>query len=210
MDGFKFVSKNEYLSIKNRIAELIIFVQNEIRHEFTFNFKFIGPCQKNMVTINESKYIGYDFNVRFYINDNIRKAEEVKKIFIDAIKLYLKTNGNDELVDDSNTIRINIFDENYLVLKHSLDIEIVRKNELDEIQFIKKKNNTYTWVKETSGSLSLDEKYDLLIECGLKDFIKYQYIKRRNNEPTKKSMIIFEECIAAIYHEFYDNDRSFL
>ena len=210
MDGFKFVSKNEYLNIKNRIAELILFVQNEIRREFTFNFKFIGPCQKNMVTINESKYIGYDFNVRFYINDNIRKAEEVKKIFIDAIKLYLKTNGNDELVDDSNTIRINIFDENYLVLKHSLDIEIVRKNELDEIQFIKKKNNTYTWVKETSGNLSLDEKYDLLIVCGLKDFIKYQYIKRRNNEPTKKSMIIFEECIAAIYHEFYDNDRSFL
>lgn len=210
MDGFKFVSKNECIQLKNKINDLILFLQKEIKSYFTFSYKYIGPCQRNMVTMNEAKYVGYDFNVSFFINNNKMEAKEVKKIFINAIKSYLKVNGNDELVDDINGIRIKIKDDNYLVLKHTLDIEITRKNELDEIQYIKKKNNNYIWFNETKGNLSLDEKYDLLIECGLKDFIKYQYLKRRNNEPNKKSMIIFEECIAAIYHEFYDNDRSFL
>ena len=210
MDGFKFVSKSECIKFKNRINELILFVQKEVKSYFTFSFKFIGPCQKNMVTMNEAKYIGCDFNVSFFINNTKMEAEEVKKIFINAIKLYLKVNGNDEVVDELNGIRININDDNYLVLKHTLDIEITRKNDLDEIQYIKKKNNNYCWCKETEGNLSLDDKYDLLIECGLKEFIKYQYIKRRNNEPNKQSIIIYEECIAAIYHEFYDNERSFL
>ena len=209
MDGFKFVSKNEYLNIKNGMNDLILFIQKEIKSSFTFSFQFSGPCQKNMVTINESKYIGYDFNVKFYINDNKLDANDVNKIITDAIKIYLKTNSNYELIDDSNGIRININDDNYLALKHTLDIEIYKKDN-EELLYIKYKNNNYIWAKESIGNLSLDNKYDLLIECGLKDFIKYQYIKRRNNEPTKKSMIIFEECIAAIYHEFYDNDRSFL
>ena len=210
MDGFKFVSKNECIEFKNKINELISYIQKDIKSYFTFSFKYVGPCQRNMVTFNEAKYIGYDFNIRFNINDNERSADEIKNIFIKSINNYLRVNGNDELIDDINGIRILFKDDNYLVLKHTLDIEIVRKNDNGDIQYIKKKNNNYIWCKETIGNLSLDDKYDLLIECGLKDFIKYQYLKRRNNEPNKKSIIIFEECIAAIYHEFYDNERSFL
>ena len=140
MDGFKFVSKNECIEFKNKINELISYIQKDIKSYFTFSFKYIGPCQRNMVTFNEAKYIGYDFNIRFNINDNERSADEIKNIFIKSINNYLRVNGNDELIDDINGIRIVFKDDNYLVLKHTLDIEIVRKNDNGDIQYIKKKN----------------------------------------------------------------------
>ena len=210
MCEFKFVSKNEYIKYKGIINEIISFTQKELKNKFTFNYQFVGPCTKNMVTKCEEKYIGYDFNVRIIINNNDLEAEDVKFMVMKSLNIYLNQYGYDKCIDDQKGIDIYLTDPNYLVLKHNLFIEI-RRNNLDKVQYIyKQPNGNYCWHKETSGALSLNDKYNLLTECGLKEFIKYQYIKRRNAEPTKKSIVVFEECIAAIYHEFYDNDRSFL
>lgn len=210
MCDFKYVSKNEYVKYKGIISEIIQLAQKDLKKDFTFSFQFVGPCSKNMVTICEEKYIGYDFDLKLIINDTSMKTEDIKLSIMKKLNIYLKQYGYDKCIDDSKFIVIKLNDPNYLALKHSLYIEIAKENEDDYSYILKNKDGNYCWHKETKGALGLNNKYDLLVECGLKEFIKYQYLKRKNAEPNKKSMLVYEECIAAIYHEFYDNDRSFL
>lgn len=208
-DGFRYVNKNEYIKTKSNINSLIQSIAKEIKNELTFNYKYIGPSTYNMITINESKYIGYEFNILITLNKNDLKEEDIINIFINAINKYKNLYDIDDLIITSNGITLKLIDNNYLALKHTLDIEIGIINN-NELEIMKKKKGFYVYSKETKGNKSLTEKYDLLIQCGLKEFIKYQYLKRKNNYPNKKAILIFSETIAAIYHEFYDNEKSFL
>ena len=51
MDGFKFVSKNECIEFKNKINELISYIQKDIKSYFTFSFKYV-ECVKNIEVIS--------------------------------------------------------------------------------------------------------------------------------------------------------------
>ena len=49
MNDFKYVSKEMRKPIKKNLIEIINNVQNYVREEFTFQFKFIGKRAGNIV-----------------------------------------------------------------------------------------------------------------------------------------------------------------
>ena len=90
MNDFKYVSKKEYLPVKNELIELIKIVQNEVRKYFTFSFSFIGSASRNMITRDNNSNIGYDFDVNIRVNDEQENysAEEIKRILMNGFNKY--------------------------------------------------------------------------------------------------------------------------
>ena len=71
MRDFRYVTKAEYANAKEDLERLIHAVQNEVREDFTFQYKFIGSVARNMVTIDYSSNVGYDFDVNIYVKKGI-------------------------------------------------------------------------------------------------------------------------------------------
>ena len=82
MKDFEYVTKKEYLPVKNELIELINLVQDEVRDKFTFRFDFIGSASRNMITRDKKSNIGYDFDVNIRVNDddNEYSAKEIRRI----------------------------------------------------------------------------------------------------------------------------------
>ena len=64
--------------------ELIHKVQDEVRDSFTFQYKFVGSVQRNMVTCDVKSNAGFDFDVNIMVNDDDKdfEAEEIKNILM--------------------------------------------------------------------------------------------------------------------------------
>lgn len=90
MKDFEYVTKKEYLPVKNELIELINLVQDEVRDKFTFRFDFIGSASRNMITRDKKSNIGYDFDVNIRVNDddNEYSAKEIRRILKDGFDKY--------------------------------------------------------------------------------------------------------------------------
>lgn len=53
MHDFKYVPPAEWKPVKERIIDLIHFVQNDVRNRFTFQYQFIGSSSRKMITRDE-------------------------------------------------------------------------------------------------------------------------------------------------------------
>ena len=74
MNHFEYVSKSKYMPVK----ELIINknqVQDELREQFTFDYKFIGSSSRNMITYDPETNKGYDFDINIEVNDFDEKLQ---------------------------------------------------------------------------------------------------------------------------------------
>ena len=79
MYHFQYVSKKELKPAKKQLMELIHKVQDEVRDSFTFQYKFVGSVQRNMVTCDVKSNAGFDFDVNIMVNDDDKdfEAEEI-------------------------------------------------------------------------------------------------------------------------------------
>ena len=84
MYHFQYVSKKELKPAKKQLMELIHKVQDEVRDSFTFQYKFVGSVQRNMVTCDVKSNAGFDFDVNIMVNDDDKdfEAEEIKNILM--------------------------------------------------------------------------------------------------------------------------------
>lgn len=67
MNHFEYVSKSKYMPVKKELIKIINQVQDELREQFTFDYKFIGSSSRNMSTYDPKTNKGYDFDINIDI-----------------------------------------------------------------------------------------------------------------------------------------------
>lgn len=99
MYHFQYVAKKELKPAKKQLMELIHKVQDEVRDSFTFQYKFVGSVQRNMVTWDVKSNAGFDFDVNIMVNDDDEKfdAKKIKNILMCAFNKYARKYGYDFL-----------------------------------------------------------------------------------------------------------------
>ena len=207
MQDFKYVSKKEFAPIKAELLELIHKVQDIIRHKFTFNYKFIGSVDRNMVTYDKKSNIGFDFDVDIYIDDDDEKytPKQLRSTLKHAIDKVAPSYGYDYCEDSTRVLTIK--KKNYKTAKilHSCDFAIVFDGR-DGQQYIRhnKNNGTYTWEFQGNGFERLPDKIDWIKNNDLWNNLRNYYIekKNKNDDPNKHSRSIFAESVHEIYQKY--------
>ncbi|MCR5786395.1 MAG: hypothetical protein K6G28_01680 [Acholeplasmatales bacterium] len=224
MKDFEYVTKKEYLPVKNELIELINLVQDEVRDKFTFRFDFIGSASRNMITRDKKSNTGYDFDVNIRVNDddNEYSAKEIRRILKDGFDKHSKKFQYDYAEDSKRVLTIKVKDRKNSKILHSCDFAVVNDytdnqgNDHQEFIYFNKKQNTYEWQEQPEGFYMLDEKIDWIKENGLWQEVRDSYIERKNsnNDPNKKSRSIFAETVAAVFNDnggyeddYYDDDE---
>ena len=219
MHDFEYVSKKEYMPVKKQILELIHLVQNEVRDEFTFDFRFIGSASRNMITRDKKGNTGYDFDINLYVNDdeNDYKPGKIRNVLRKAFDKYSRQYGYDFAEDSKRVITLKVKDTKNSRVLHSCDFAVVNDyeeagEERQEFIFFNKKQNQYKWQSQPEGFYELPEKIQWIKDNGLWLELREKYIqlKNMNMDHNKKSRSIFASACSAICNEYgaYEEDSD--
>ena len=212
MYHFQYVSKKELKPAKKQLMELIHKVQDEVRDSFTFQYKFVGSVQINIVTCDVKSNAGFDFDVNIMVNDDDKdfEAEEIKNILMCAFNKYARKYGYDSCEDSTRVFTIKVKDRKNSRIRHSCDFAIVNdygNNQQEYIRYNKKRKN-YTWEEQTKGFYCLPEKIEFCKDNQLWQEVREIYLDKKNYnmDSNKKSRSIFAETIHEVCHRngFYD------
>ena len=210
MYHFQYVSKKELKPAKKQLMELIHKVQDEVRDSFTFQYKFVGSVQRNMVTCDVKSNAGFDFNIMVNDDDKDFEAEEIKNILMCAFNKYARKYGYDSCEDSTRVFTIKVKDRKNSRIRHSCDFAIVNdygNNQQEYIRYNKKRKN-YTWEEQTKGFYCLPEKIEFCKDNQLWQEVREIYLDKKNYnmDSNKKSRSIFAETIHEVCHRngFYD------
>lgn len=212
MYHFQYVAKKELKPAKKQLMELIHKVQDEVRDSFTFQYKFVGSVQRNMVTWDVKSNAGFDFDVNIMVNDDDEKfdAKKIKNILMCAFNKYARKYGYDFCEDSTRVFTIKVKDRKNFRIRHSCDFAIVNDygdNQQQYIRYNKQKNN-YTWEEQTKGFYCLPEKIEFCKDNQLWQEVREIYLNKKNYnmDSNKKSRSIFAETIHEVCHRngFYN------
>lgn len=153
---FEYVSKNSKVvkSAYQNLIEIIKQTQNELRDNYSFQFRVVGSYSRNMMTYDSKSNKGFDFDVNIYPNIDEKKLspQKIKESLILAINKYAKSFGYSPAENLTRVITIKVKDTENSKIKHSVDFAIVN-DYVDEdgydcqeyIRFNKKAINTNGW-----------------------------------------------------------------
>lgn len=211
MYDFRYVSRDEYKPIMDKVKNLIYEVQDDVRKYFTFRFDFIGSTRRKMITRDRNGNIGYDFDVNIEVNDDDENysATEIRKILIESItRIYLKY-GFNKWEDSTRVITIKRINHFRSSIEYSCDFAIVYHNQYIRLN---KKTQKYSWEYQSKGYEKLEEKADILKRDKNKKYwneVRDTYIIKKNNNsnPDKRSRALYAETINEVYRR-YLNDKK--
>ena len=212
MYHFQYVAKRELEPEKKQLMELIHKVQDEVRDSFTFQYKFVGSVQRNMVTWDVKSNVGFDFDVNIIVNDydGDFDAKNIKKILVRAFNNHAWKYGYDFCEDSTRVFTIKVKDRKNSRIRYSCDFAIVNdygNNQQEYIRYNKKRNN-YTWEEQTKGFYCLPEKIEFCKDNQLWQEVREIYLNKKNYnmDSNKKSRSIFAETIHEVCHRngFYN------
>ena len=191
MYHFQYVSKKELKPAKKQLMELIHKVQDEVRDSFTFQYKFVGSVQRNMVTCDVKSNAGFDFDVNIMVNDDDKdfEAEEIKNILMCAFNKYARKYGYDSCEDSTRVFTIKVKDRKNSRIRHSCDFAIVNdygNNQQEYIRYNKKRKN-YTWEEQTKGFYCLPEKIEFCKDNQLWQEVREIYLDKKNYNMDRRS-----------------------
>lgn len=212
MHDFKHVPPAEWRPVKERIIDLIHFVQNDVRNRFTFQYQFIGSSSRKMITRDEKSNIGFDFDVNITVNDDdeIYTPKEIKHILMDSFNRFIRRYGYDYCEDSTRVFTIKVKDTHNSCILHSCDFAIVHNYGDKRQEYIRfnKTSHYYSWEEQPQGFYQLPEKEQFCKENYLCQAIRDLYInkKNRNMDRNKKSRSIYAETIHQICQQngYYD------
>ncbi len=127
MHDFRYVSKIVAAPVKADLLKLIHEVQDYVRDEFTFQFRFVGSAARNMITYDAKSNVGFDFDVNIYVNDDDEdyKPNEIRQILKNAIDRVAPKYGYDYCEDSTRVLTIKVKDTKRSRIIHSCDFCIV-------------------------------------------------------------------------------------
>lgn len=211
---FEYVSKNSQIvkSAYRNLVEIIKRVQDELRDEFTFQYRIVGSYSRNMMTYDPKSNKGFDFDVNIYPNDekNRFSAKAIKTKLINATNKHAKDFGYSPAENSTRVITIKVKDTENSKIKHSVDFAIINDyidddgHECQRYIKINKKSNQYEWQEQDDGFYELDEKIEWIKDEGLWDELRRMYLfrKNNNNDKNKHSRSLFAEAVNNICNEY--------
>lgn len=208
MHDFHYVTRTEAKPVRDELVEIILQVQDEIRHCFTFQFRPVGSSVRNMITRDRNSNTGFDFDFDLEINDDEEAygPQEIRSIIRNAIDRIALWYGYKHCEDSTRVLtlkKVNVFSCSIL---HSCDFVLVYNCRDGMQQYIRynKRNQTYTWEFQGRGFKDLEWKTawlkaDSRYWGDLRDY--YLYKKNFNDNPNKHSRSIFAESVNEMYRE---------
>ena len=216
MNHFEYVSKSKYMPVKKELIKIINQVQDELREQFTFDYKFIGSSSRNMITYDPKTNKGYDFDINIEVNDfdEYYSAKELKEILINTfnqvIKLtypYASCQNNTRVftikVYEENPCCINIIALRSPKIEYSCDFAIVNTINDYQQEYIRFNKNTheYGWQMQCKGYL-LSKKEAYIKKNKLTNELRKIYLDKKNfnTNPNKKSRALYAEAVNELYN----------
>lgn len=216
MNHFEYVSKSKYMPVKKELIKIINQVQDELREQFTFDYKFIGSSSRNMITYDPKTNKGYDFDINIEVNDfdEYYGAKELKEILINTfnqvIKLtypYASCQNNTRVftikVYEENPCCINIIALRSPKIEYSCDFAIVNTINDYQQEYIRFNKNTheYSWQMQCKGYL-LSKKEAYIKKNKLTNELRKIYLDKKNfnTNPNKKSRALYAEAVNELYN----------
>lgn len=216
MNHFEYVSKSKYMPVKKELIKIINQVQDELREQFTFDYKFIGSSSRNMITYDPKTNKGYDFDINIEVNDfdEYYSAKELKEILINTfnqvIKLtypYASCQNNTRVftikVYEENPCCINIIALRSPKIEYSCDFAIVNTINDYQQEYIRFNKNTheYSWQMQCKGYL-LSKKEAYIKKNKLTNELRKIYLDKKNfnTNPNKKSRALYAEDVNELYN----------
>lgn len=216
MNHFEYVSKSKYMPVKKELIKIINQVQDELREQFTFDYKFIGSSSRNMITYDPKTNKGYDFDINIEVNDfdEYYSAKELKEILINTfnqvIKLtypYASCQNNTRVftikVYEENPCCINIIALRRPKIEYSCDFAIVNTINDYQQEYIRFNKNTheYSWQMQCKGYL-LSKKEAYIKKNKLTNELRKIYLDKKNfnTNPNKKSRALYAEAVNELYN----------
>lgn len=216
MNHFEYVSKSKYMPVKKELIKIINQVQDELREQFTFDYKFIGSSSRNMITYDPKTNKGYDFDINIEVNDfdEYYSAKELKEILINTfnqvIKLtypYASCQNNTRVftikVYEENPCCINIIALRSPKIEYSCDFAIVNTINDYQQEYIRFNKNTheYSWQMQCKGYL-LSKKEAYIKKNKLTNELRKIYLDKKNSNtnPNKKSRALYAEAVNELYN----------
>lgn len=209
MSNFQYVTKAEYSNAMKDLKSLIHNVQNEVRDKFTFRYDFIGSTSRNMVTMDYSSNIGYDFDINIHVNDDDENytAKDIKIILKNAFDKFNHLFQYDYCEDSTRVLTIKVKDRKNSKILHSADFAVVYDCSDGRQQYIhfNKKQQSYGWQYQPESYYKLNERVALIKENNLWQKVRKLYLyKKNNNTIHKKSRELFAETINDIYQQNFE------
>lgn len=203
MHDFYYVPRKETQSIKLKLIELILEVQNSVRDDFTFSYEFVGSANKkrNMITRDRKSNIGFDFDINIHVNDKGENYEayQIRRIIRNAIDKIAYKYGYKDCEDSTSVLTIKSVDTLLSSIIHSCDFAIVYDCDDGRQQYIRynKEHNNYTWEYRGGGYATLSQKEEWLKKYNYWGKMKTYYIekKNRNENPNKHSRTLLFESV---------------
>ena len=216
MNHFEYVSKSKYMPVKKELIKIINQVQDELREQFTFDYKFIGSSSRNTITYDPKTNKGYDFDINIEVNDfdEYYSAKELKEILINTfnqvIKLtypYASCQNNTRVftikVYEENPCCINIIALRSPKIEYSCDFAIVNTINDYQQEYIRFNKNTheYSWQMQCKGYL-LSKKEAYIKKNKLTNELRKIYLDKKNfnTNPNKKSRALYAEAVNELYN----------
>lgn len=216
MNHFEYISKSKYMPVKKELIKIINQVQDELREQFTFDYKFIGSSSRNMITYDPKTNKGYDFDINIEVNDfdEYYSAKELKEILINTfnqvIKLtypYASCQNNTRVftikVYEENPCCINIIALRSPKIEYSCDFAIVNTINDYQQEYIRFNKNTheYSWQMQCKGYL-LSKKEAYIKKNKLTNELRKIYLDKKNfnTNPNKKSRALYAEAVNELYN----------
>lgn len=215
MYNFDYVSKKQWKPIRDDLEKLIHRVQDEVRNDFTFSYRFIGSAARNMITCDENTNIGFDFDVNLMVNDTGElSAKEIRQMLMQAFNKFAEKYKYESAQDGKRVFTIKVIEYKRAKIEHSCDFAIV-KDYTDEAGkwyqeyiFFNKKQNKHEWQKQSSKFYELFEKEKWLKNNGFWNCVRSTYLDKKNNnlDKNKKSCSLYAETINEVYNINKENE----
>lgn len=211
MYHFEYVSRKQCKHIREEIEKLIHLVQNEVRNEFTFSYRFIGSAARNMITCDKTTNQGFDFDVNLNINfdDDTEELtpEKMRRILMKAFNKHSNKFKYESAKDRKRVFTIKVIDHKKAEIIHSCDFAIVNDytDEFDEWHqeyiYFNKKQNKYEWKEQSEKFYDLRIKEKWIKDNRLWEFVRSTYLdkKNKNLDPNKRSRSLYAESINEVY-----------
>lgn len=209
MGDFRYVTKAKYSGAMEDLKSLIHKVQDEVRDKFTFRYDFVGSVARNMVTMDYSSNVGYDFDVNVHVNDDDENytAGEIKRILKNAFDKFNHLFKYDYSEDSTRVLTIKVKDTQHSKILHSADFAVVYDCSDGRQQYIhfNKKQQTYDWQYQPKSHYELGRRIALIKKHSLWQEVRDLYIYKKNNDTMmKKSRALFAETINEIFQQNFE------
>lgn len=212
MHNFEYVPKDEWKPVRDEIFEIIRKLQDEVRNEFTFQYRFVGSSKRKMITLDRNSNTGFDFDVNIEVNypDENYSAKEIRNILhkgLDKVTnpLGYSFYGYDYTEDSTRVLTIKVKDKVNSRILHSCDFCIIYECDDGQQQYIRynKKQNNYLWEYQPENYVELPVKIEWVKKHGLWQQVRELYLhkKNTNNNPQKHSRAIFAETVHEIWQK---------